>query len=432
MGVGWSTWSGGESCTPARHERPDTTTRVAALIRQAGGDGQTVRVHGAGHSFTPAACTDGLLLSLDRMDQIIDVDRAGGCVRVQAGITLRALSDVLWAHGLALPNLGDIDVQSVAGAMATGTHGTGADLPNLSAAVTAVQLVDGRGQTHELDARTDPDALNAARVSIGALGVITEVTLQAVPAFALRGHDVVEPRELVLDELDARAAAHDHFELFAFPYADGVITRTNDRTDEAPGGRLAPVAWVEDVLVKNRAFEATCRLGRARPRMIPRLNGMVTRLGASAPRVDRSYRLFATPRLVRFEEMEYAIPRNRCAAVVRELLALIEDRGLAVPFPLEVRTVAPDDASLSPATGRETAYIAAHMYRGMAWEPLFREAEAIFRANDGRPHWGKRHFRTAADLAPAYAEWDTFQRVRDRLDPDRRFTNGYLGQVLGP
>lgn len=433
MSTTWSTWSGGERCTPTHRAHPGSTAEVVAEVARAVADRRPVRVAGSGHSFTPAVLTEGVLLQLDGMSQVLDLDRDSGLVRVQAGITLGALSDVLWTHGLALENLGDIDVQSVAGATATGTHGTGARLRNLSASLTAVELVDGRGDVHELTgADADGgDAWRAARVSLGALGVVTAVTLQTVPAFALRGHDAVQPREQVLDELDARAAAHDHFELFAFPYAQDVITRTNDRTDDAPRSRPAAVAWGEDVLLKNHVFEAVCRLGRVRPTLIPRLNALVTRAGASAPRTDRSYRIFATPRRVRFEEMEYAIPREHCATAVREVLAHIEDRGLAVPFPLEVRTVAPDDALLSPACGRDTAYIATHMYRGMAWEPLFRDVEAILRAYGGRPHWGKRHFREAADLAPAYNGWDAFQAVRDRLDPSRTFANAHVTQTLG-
>jgi L-gulonolactone oxidase len=431
----WATWAGDEACVPAVRERPASTEAVAAAVHRAAERGQTVRVAGAGHSFTPVALTDGALLSLERMDQILDVDRQTGRVRVQAGITLHALSARLWdEHGLALENLGDIDVQSLAGATATGTHGTGARLGNLSSAIEAVQLVAGDGTVHELtpDDADGGDAWRAARVSVGALGVVTELTLRTVPAFVLHGHDAVEDRETVLAELDKRAVAHDHFELFAFPYASRLITRSNDRIDGPPKPRSAAAAYVRDELLTNRAFEAMCRLGRRRPDLVPRLNRLATTLGGSPAQVDRSYRVFATPRNVRFNEMEYALPREHAATAVRAVLDLVERRRLPISFPLELRTVAADDALLSPAGGRDTAYVAAHVYRGMPWEPFLREVEAIMRDLDGRPHWGKRHFRTAADLAPAYPGWDDFQAVRDRLDPDRRFPNAHLREVLGP
>ncbi len=425
----WSTWAGDESCVPAVREHPRSTPEVTAAVERAAASGQTVRVAGSGHSFTPIVLTHGALLSLERMDRILDVQATTGLVRVQAGITLRALSDGLWRRGLALENLGDIDVQSLAGATATGTHGTGARLQNLSAAIRGVQLVAGDGSVHEL---TGGDDLRAARVSSGAPGVVTELTLQCVPAFVLERTDRVEDRDTVLDGFLERADAHDHFELFAFPYARRVITRTNTRVEGPPRPPSRPAAFVRDELLTNRGLEACCRLGRARPTLVPRLNRAATALGGAPARVDRSYRTFATPRSVRFNELEYAIPRNHVATAARAVLDLVERQRLPISFPLELRTVAADDALLSPAGGRDTAYIAAHVFGGQPWEPYLRDVEAIMREFDGRPHWGKRHFRTATDLAPAYPGWEAFQAVRNRLDPDRRFTTAYLAQVLGP
>lgn len=430
----WRTWSGGESCTPAVRVAPSGVTQVAEAVAAAAEAGRTVRVAGAGHSFTPTVLTDGTLLSLERMTRVVDVDRATGLVRVEAGATLGQLSEVLWEHGLAFENLGDIDVQTIAGATATGTHGTGATLRNLSSGLAAVELVDGGGGVHELTAG-DPDggdAWRAARVSVGALGVVTAVTLQAVPAFVLSGRDAVESREDVFATFFERAAAHDHFETWAFPYARDVITRTNDRVDGPPRPRGRLHAWAEDVALKNGGLSAISLLGRTVPRLIPALNRATTRLGAGPVLVDRSYRVFATPRLVRFNEMEYAVSREHTIDAARAVLDMVERRGLPTSFPLELRTVAGDDALLSPACGRDTGYVAVHVYRGMEWQPYFRDVEAIMREFGGRPHWGKRHFRTAADLAPAYPGWDRFQAVRARLDPAGVFTNDYVRQTLGP
>jgi L-gulonolactone oxidase len=432
MAGGWRNWAGDQACRPAVVEHPGSAAEVATALERAAAAGRTVRVAGAGHSFTDAVLTDGTLLSLDRMRSVLDVDAATGLARVQAGITLRELSEALWSHGLAFENLGDIDVQSIAGATATGTHGTGARLPNLSAALHAVRLVLADGSALELSADEDPDAWRAARVSIGALGVVTEVTLRAVPAFTLEGLDAAEPLDEVLDGLEERFAAREHFEFFTFPHSPLALTRTNTRVDEQPRPRGPVREWVDDILLRNHAFEAACRLGRLRPALIPALNRAVSRAGSSSRRVDRSYRVFASPRRVRFTEMEYAIPRARAAEAVRAIRDAIDARGFAVPFPLEVRAVAGDDALLSPAGGRETAYVAVHMYRGMAWEPYFRAVEEIMDGLGGRPHWGKRHFQTAATLRERYPEWDRFAAVRARLDPDGRFANAYVRRVLGP
>ena len=358
----WRNWAGDQACRPAAQLAPRTPDELRAAVAGA----EKVRVAGAGHSFTDAVLTDGTLLSLRHLDRVLDADRASGLVRVQAGITLHALSDALAAHGLGMPNLGDIDVQSVAGATATGTHGTGAQLPNISAAIRAVELTLADGTTVELDGG---DELLAARVSVGALGVVSAVTVQAVPEFTLEGVDSPAPLEETLDRLDELGAANDHFELFTFPHSPVALTRANNRTDEPPRPPGPARRWAEDILITNHAFGALCRLGKLRPAWIPALNRLVTRLAGTRRRVDRADRIFSSPRRVRFTEMEYALPRHHLAAAVRAVRAAITERGFAVPFPIEVRLVAPDDALLSPAGGRETGYVAVHMYRGMEWEP---------------------------------------------------------------
>jgi L-gulono-1,4-lactone dehydrogenase len=429
----WRNWAGDQRCAPVAIERPGSVGEIVAALEQAAAAEERVRVAGAGHSFSAVVCTDGRLLSLERMDRVLDVDRASGRVRVEGGITLHALSAALAEHGLALENLGDIDAQTIAGAISTATHGTGARLPNLSAQVEAIELVLADGATLVCSASDeDPSAFLAARVGVGSLGVIAAVTLRCVPAFTLRAVDRPMPLEDTLARLDELSAANDHFELFVFPHAGTALTRTNNRVEEAPRPRSRAAAWAQDVLLTNQAFHAFCLAGRAAPPLIPAINRLVTRLAGSSVRVDRSDRVFATPRLVRFTEMEYALPRDRAAQAVRRVLALIEARRFRVPFPVEVRLVAPDDAFLSPAHGRPTGYVAVHMFRGMAWEPYFRAVEEIMDGYGGRPHWGKRHFQTAATLAPRYPRWDDFQAVRARLDPEGRFTNAHVERVLGP
>ena len=424
----WRNWAGDQHCAPFERVRAASTGDVVATVRRAAAGGRTVRAVGAGHSFTDIALTNGHQLSLDAMDRVLDADRESALVRVQAGITIHALNRRLWELGLAVENLGDIDRQSIAGAIATATHGTGSRLPNLGANVMAAQVVAGDGEVLELDSG---DELLAARANLGALGVLTEVTLRAVPAFVLEGLDRPEPLDDVLATLDARVDGNDHFEFYFFPYSDTALTRTNNRVDEAPRPRTPRRAWVDDVLVGNHVFHAACLAGRAMPRRIPAINRFVTRQVRPTRRVDRSYEIFASPRLVRFTEMEYAVPRARVAEAVQGVRELIVRERLAVPFPCECRVVAADDALLSTAGGRDTGYVAVHMFRGMEWEPYFRAVEALMDGLDGRPHWGKRHFQTAATLAPRYPGWERFQAVRARLDPGGRFANAYTDRVLG-
>jgi L-gulonolactone oxidase len=427
----WRNWAGDERCLPTAVEHPGSLEELARAIVRAGEAGQRVRVAGAGHSFSDIACTDGMLVRLDRMARVLDVDRSSGLVRVQAGITIHALNQHLAEHGLAMENLGDIDVQSIAGAISTATHGTGARLRNIPSQVQALTLVLADGSTLECSAQSDPELFRAARVGLGALGVVAEVTLRCVPAFVLEGLDRPAPLLQTLERFEELALGNDHFEFFVFPHTETALTRTNNRTDKPSRKRSRVSAYANDVLLTNHAFGAFCALGRLLPAQIPHINRAVTSLAGSSRRVERSDRIFASPRLVKFTEMEYSLPRERTPEAVRRVLQLVKDRGFAVPFPVEVRTVAADDALLSTAAGRDSGFVAVHMYKGMEWEPYFRAVEAVMDDLGGRPHWGKRHFQTAATLRKHYPEWDRFQEVRRRLDPEGRFANAWTDRVLG-
>ncbi|MEU4413938.1 D-arabinono-1,4-lactone oxidase [Nocardia salmonicida] len=425
----WVNWAGQQRCTPAVVAAPRDVEELAAIVTDAVDAGRTVRVAGSGHSFTDAVLTDGTLVDLSGLDKVLDVDVDAGRVRVEAGISLHAASPLLHAHGLAFPNLGDIDTQSLAGATATATHGTGARLRNISAALHSVEVLRADGTRVELNEQTDPDGWKAARVSVGALGVVTAATLQLEPSFVLECVERPVPLNEVLTDIDRFADGSDHFEFFAFPHSDTAMTKAIDRTEapEQPRGTVSE--WLNDILIANHVYDGLCRLGRRIPAAIPMIHRAATLAGSNNRQVDRSYRVFSTPRLVKFNEMEYAIPRAHAAEAIREILAL--GRRFGTPMPIEVRWVAPDDAFLSPAGGRETCYIAVHQYQGMVWEPYFRACEAVFNAYDGRPHWGKRHFQTAETLRPRYPEWDRFTAVRRRFDPTGVFANDYVHRVLG-
>jgi L-gulonolactone oxidase len=424
----WHNWAGDQHCVPFAIERPASVAEVQDVVRRAAQSGRTVRAVGAGHSFTDAALTNGHVVSLQRLCRVLDVDRAGGVVRVQAGITIAQLSRELAAHGLALENLGDIDVQSIAGATATATHGTGARLGNIGSNLLAATVVDGAGEVAHL---SEGDDLLAARASLGALGVICELTLAVVPAFRLHAVERLEPVDALLADLDATVEANEHFEFFFMPHVDVALTKRNNRTTAAPNAPTGARKWVQDILLGNHALDLVCRIGRAAPRQIPRLNRIASKTVGGVDVVDHSHLVFASPRIVRFTEMEYAVPREHAVTAIRAVREVVDSGRHDVNFPVEVRFVAADDALLSTAHGRPSAYIAVHMYRGMEWEPYFREVEAIMDGLDGRPHWGKRHFQTAATLAPRYPGWDRFQAVRERMDPGGRFANAYTDRVLG-
>jgi FAD-linked oxidoreductase len=424
----WSNWTGDQRCAPTAIVRPGSEEELAAAVRDAAARGE-MRAAGTGHSFTDAPCTGGTMVDLARMQRVLEADAATGLVTVEAGITLHRLGAELAARGLALPNQGDIDAQTLAGATATATHGTGVRFANLSAGIAALRLVTATGDVLEL---CDGDDLRAARVGIGALGVVSAITLRCVPRFTLHRHDAPRPLGETLDRLDEHVDGNDHFEFWVFPYTRTALTRTCRRSDEPPS---PPPAWrrrlQEDVL-ENRLLELVCRTGRAAPRAVPRLNRLAAGVASESRVEDYSHNVFATQRRVRFNEMEYAISRAHAREAVERALEAIERPRLPIAFPLEVRFAAGDDALLSTAHERETCYVAVHQYRGMEFETCFRVFEAVMDDYGGRPHWGKRHYQAAATLAGRYPGWDRFQAVRARLDPGGVFTNDYVRRVLGP
>ena len=431
MADSWSNWTGDQRCAPVEHVRPRDRDELAAAIVTAAEAGRKVSVAGSGHSFTEAALTDGTMIDVGALSGVIEADRESGLVKVGGGTVLAVLNEELHTLGLAMENLGDIDRQTVAGAIATGTHGTGAKLRNISAQVEAIELVTADGTVRELDS-SESDLLRAARVSVGALGAVSAVTLRCVPAFVLERIDSPQPREEVFDGFDERAEANDHFELFTFPYADSALVLERNRVEGAPRPRGRAAAYLNDIVLENWALEALSAAGRLVPKSIPALSRLAAALASGGKTVDRSDRVFASDRRVRFTEMEYGVPREHGPEAARRVIEWVRSNRYPVFFPIEMRVAAGDNALLSPSHERDTAYIAVHQYRGMEWRPYFEAVEAIMRDYGGRPHWGKRHFQTAEMLAPLYPGWDRFQAARDELDPNRVFSNEYAARVLGP
>ncbi|HKT04972.1 MAG TPA: D-arabinono-1,4-lactone oxidase [Rugosimonospora sp.] len=427
----WRNWAGNEHALAARVVRPSSTAEVAEAVRSAAAEGLTVKPVGAGHSFTAVAATDGVRLEPDRLDQLISVDRAERLVTVQAGMGLRRLNQILAEQGLAMPNLGDIDQQTIAGAVATGTHGTGATFGCLATFIEALTLVTATGQVLHCSATENPEVFAAARVGLGALGVMTEITLRCAEAFTLRAEERPERLPDVLASLDDDINSNDHFEAYWFPYTDRMQTKRNNRVpaSDAPLNRFR--GWLDDEFLSNTVLAGACRVGRRVPSLIPTITGIEAR--ALSPRLYTapSHEVFCSSRRVRFMEMEYGLPREALPEAFAALRSIVAALPFKVILPVEIRVSAADDIWLSHGYGRDNAYVAIHQYVGMPFRPYFDQFEKVATGLAGRPHWGKMHSLGADDLRPAYPRFDDFLAVRDKLDPQRVFANAYTNRIFG-
>jgi L-gulono-1,4-lactone dehydrogenase len=450
----WQNWAGTATADPARRSWPRSTEEIGHAITAAAKESLTVRALGSGHSFTPAAATSGVALDLSGWTGVVTADLDSGLITVRSGTTIRELNATLDTLGLAMANLGDIDAQTVSGAISTGTHGTGAGLGGIATQVAGLELVLADGSVVSCSADENPDLFGAARVSVGALGVLSTVTLQCVPAFTL----AADERPMALEEVLARfgefAAGNDHFEFYWFPYGKNALVKRNNRIprgDDPPAARpMAETAIVagarnpavpspmprwrrffEYEVMENAAFGALCRTGRAVPATIKPLNRLAAATLSKRTYSAPSHEVFVTPRRVRFVESEYAVPREALLDVLAELRAGVTGLADPVMFPVEVRVAAADDIWLSTAYGRDSAYVAIHQYVGLPYTDYFRLFESIATSVGGRPHWGKMHTRDADYLRSVYPRFADFLLIRDSLDPSRRFANPYVQQVFG-
>lgn len=431
----WSNWADCAHSNPHSTQHPANLDELTRTVVDAAKTGLRVKCVGAGHSFTPIAVTDGVLISLDRMAGIVSVlpTPTGAHVTVLAGTPLHQLNELLWSRGLAMRNLGDVDAQSVAGAISTGTHGTGAAFTGLAGLVVGLQIVLADGSVVDCSAEQDADLFQAARLGLGAIGVLSQVTLDCPHAFAMHAHEAPDTLDSVLGDLADIRRTVDHFEFYWWPHTRRVLTKRNTRlpgdTPLKPVGRIA--GYIDDEFLSNRVFEQSNRLCTRFPAITTRVNGIAARLLSEREYTDRSHRVFISSRRVRFREMEYAVPVHALPEVLEQLDKLITSSGEMVSFPVEVRFAAADDVWMSTANGRESAYIAIHKYWRQDFDAYFRGFEEIAVAAGGRPHWGKLHWLSAAELRPGYTHFDEFLAVRDKLDPQRIFANGYLDRVLG-
>ena len=384
---------------------------------------------GAGHSFTPLVQTDGILVSLDDLTGIESLDAGRREATVFAGTRLFDLGPALAARGFGMENLGDINRQSLAGAISTGTHGTGVALGNISTQVTGFELVRADGEAMWCDATQNAEVFSAGRVSLGALGILTRIKLRLEPLTNLRLTRTCTNVEACLASADGAIREHRSFEFFWFPYSDLVATKAWDDTQEKE--TVNPVVrYLEAIVVENAAFALTARFANWFPAMVPSLSSFSARAMGAGSQVDTSHAALSTPRLVRFNEMEYAIPATNGAATLRDLIRMVEGRRMRIFFPVEYRWVRADDIPLSPAYGQDIVTISIHQSAGLPYQEYFDAAEAIFRQHGGRPHWGKMHGLRAEQLRALYPKWDDFARIRAALDPEGRFLSPYLRELL--
>ncbi len=433
LGGSWQNWGRSASITPQRVERPRTPEAVQRAVIAAAQRGLEIKAVGAGHSFTGIAVAPGVLLDMSDLTGVVSADSARARVTLLAGTRLHQIPRLLARYGLAMENLGDIDRQSISGAISTGTHGTGAGFGGLATQVVGVTVITAAGEFLRIDEDHQPELLGAFALGLGALGILVEVTLQCVPAFVLHAVERPEPLQEVLDTLHERVEEADHFEFYWFPHTDTALTKTDTRLPEsAVRHPLPPVGkWLDESVLSNGVYRVACAAGTVIPAITPPFSRLATRLTGNREYTDLSHRVLTQRRTVRFREMEYALPADDVVPAFRELTELIERRGWRISFPVEVRFAAADDRWLSTAHDQATAYIAVHRYWREDPSAYFTAVEEIMRAHGGRPHWGKMHTRTAEDLRDVYPRFDDFVALRDRLDPDRLFRNRYLDRVLG-
>ncbi len=398
----WSNWSGSVRCRPRQLLAPVSEEEVAAIVRRAGAEGQVVRVAGSGHSFTPLDATDEILLSLDRLQGIESADAAACQASIRAGSKIHDLGKPLADLGLALENQGDVDVQTLAGAVSTGTHGTGTTLGSISTQVVGLRMVVATGEIIECSAAADAELFRAARVALGSLGVITAVRLKLRPLYRLHEQVRREPIADCLAALEQRIRANRHFEFFWYPADDCAMTKTLNPTNRPLTAELAGDSATEGVTLAS----------------------------AEGERVDLSWKIFPTVRANRFNEMEFSVAAQRGVECFLELRDLIRHKHTSMSWPVEYRTQAADDIPISAANGRATVAISIHQGAELPHEVFFADAERIFRRHGGRPHWAKMHDLACRDLRELYPQWDDFQTVRTRIDPQGRFLNPYLRRLF--
>jgi FAD-linked oxidoreductase len=424
----FSNWAGNIQISPEEIAYPTNEEQVSDIVKRAEKLGKTVRVVGSAHSWTALFDTNQILVSLDKMQGLISTN--GLDATVWGGTKLKALGELLYNEGLAMENLGDIDVQAIAGAASTGTHGTGIEFRSISNQICKIRMVTGGGEIVECSFEENPELFDACRVSLGSMGIITQITLRCVKAYTLTYKAEKENLFQCLDRLDEYNTSTRNFEFYYFPHSETVQTKFINKTENAPVkdgfGR-----YFNDVILENKIFGTFCEIGRIFPSTAIGVAKIAAFAVGTSSKTNLSHRIFATLRDVRFNEMEYNIPAQNFKEAITRVKKYIEDEKVKVTFPIECRFVKSDNIYLSPAYQRESAYLSFHMYKGMPHQEYFSKIEKIMHEYEGRPHWGKMHNVKSDYLKKRYPKWDEFLSFREKLDPKQTFINPYLKELFG-
>jgi len=430
VGGKWSNWSGGVTCKPKEFVTPKDDVELARAIRKCPAP---VRVPGTGHSFTPLNATDGTIIDLKAFNGLVAFDQERAVATMRGATPVWEIGPLLHPCGYGLKNMGDIDRQTLAGVVGTGTHGTGATLGSFSAEVAEFRLVLADGSLLDCSPTENTEVFEGGRCSMGLFGVMTEISIYVRPAYKLKEQEFLLPIGELFEKLDSLIADNRHFEFFWFPYADVAICKTLNETDEvAPEPRDAETMFKRGEMTNSQAqmFAMINEVLPYTPFMLRSAHRFFSRMMPAAPKVRWSHEIFPNPRPTRFNEMECCVPREKGPECLQEIVAAIRKGTINTGFPIEYRTVAPDDVWMSPFYKRPSATIALHQYHRVDTTKLFSAAETILRRYEGRPHWGKRHTRTGAELAQIYPEYERFRLLRKKLDPEGKFLNAYLAKLF--
>lgn len=425
----WKNWSETVVAYPESIKSPGSVDALRDIVVHCKNKGKTIRIVGAGHSFTPLAATSEILVNMDHLSGIDAIDFDNNLVTVWAGTTLKRLGEHLHELGYAMENLGDINAQTIAGAISTGTHGTGIKFGSISTQVTLLTILTPNGDFKEISQMENEAYFQAFRVSLGMLGMIIKVQLRVIPEQQLISESYRMDFDNCLSKLDDFCETNRHFEFFWFPYTKSVQVKQLNPYEKLKAKNTKRSCFNE-LVIENGVFKILSEICRLQPRLTRPVSNISALAIPNGKEIGDSHSMFATPRLVKFYEMEYSVPADKMIAVLRDIQHVLDKRKFRVHFPIECRYVKADDIWLSPAYGRDSAYIAVHMYKGMEFQAYFEAIEEVFQYYDGRPHWGKMHTMTPDKLEKVYPKFNDFLTIRSRLDPNGMLLNGYLRRLF--
>ena len=422
-------WSENQHWNPTQFLQPLSEEEIVKIVQKAAENQQKIRVYGSKHSFTALNNSDEISLNLDKYQGIISIDKTTNYVTVKAGTKLFNLTNLLAKHNLALENMGDVDTQSIAGAIGTGTHGTGIQLGNISTQVIDIKFVNGLGKIVFCSENDNIELFKCMQISLGVFGIITEITLKCVPNYKLKLEKKAEKLDEVLLNLNSLNSTNRNFEFYWLPYTNAVQTKYSNLTKEK-ADKDNFLNYFNDIIIENYVFKALCNSAK----WFPKLNVGVSKFSAKflsdSTKIKECKDVYATPRLVKFTEMEYNIPTEAYQDCIKDITKLINTKKFDIHFPIENRFVQKDDIYLSPAYKRDSAYIACHVYKGKEFKPYFNALEEIFSNYEGRPHWGKLHSKKADYFSEKYPMFEAYNKERKKHDPNQIFLNKHLQEVL--